>query len=42
MAAVAEAEECRVGELPLLSEAEREQVLVEWNQHEQHPKLQGV
>ncbi|HSE18766.1 MAG TPA: amino acid adenylation domain-containing protein [Pyrinomonadaceae bacterium] len=35
MAAVAEAEECRVGELPLLSEAEREQLLVEWNGREQ-------
>ncbi|HKR13656.1 MAG TPA: condensation domain-containing protein, partial [Pyrinomonadaceae bacterium] len=31
MAAVAGAEQCRVGELPLLSEAEREQVLGEWN-----------
>jgi amino acid adenylation domain-containing protein len=34
MAAVAEDEERRVGELPLLSEAEREQVVVAWNQRE--------
>ena len=35
MAAVAEAEECRIGELPLLSEAEREQLLVEWSGRKQ-------
>ncbi|HKR13655.1 MAG TPA: amino acid adenylation domain-containing protein [Pyrinomonadaceae bacterium] len=34
MVAVADAEECRVGELPLLSEAERDQVVVEWNRRE--------
>ena len=42
MAAVAEAEECRVGELPLLSEAEREQVLVEWNRRERYPVAGSV
>jgi amino acid adenylation domain-containing protein len=36
MAAVAEAEDCRVGELLLLSEAEREQVVVEWNRCERY------
>jgi len=40
LAAVAEDEECRVGELPLLSEAEREQVVVEWNRGTPYP-VQG-
>ena len=37
MAAVAEAEECCVGELPLLSDAEREQMVVEWNRCSPYP-----
>ena len=41
MAAVAEVEECCVGELPLLSEAEREQVVMEWNRRAQHFEVEG-
>jgi amino acid adenylation domain-containing protein len=40
MAAVAEDEERCVGELPLLSEAERKQVVVEWNRRE-HFEVEG-